>query len=109
MLTVGNMYEIYCFSVFSSECMSHVVANGIYLAGILVGGGIEKISMEDYDKQMHINTRQVFLMMKLALPHILERKGNIVNISSVTGLRSVSFSVTYDLVFMKNIVPRIDR
>lgn len=74
--------------------MSHVVGNGIFLAGILVSGGIEKISMEDYDKQMHINTRQVFLMMKLALPHILERKGNIVNISSVTGLRSVSFPVT---------------
>lgn len=71
--------------------MSHVVANSIYVAGILLSGGIEKISMDDYDKQMHINTRQLFLMMKLALPHILQQKGNIVNISSVTGLRAVSF------------------
>ena len=43
-------------------------------AGILVSGGIESVSMEDYDKQMNINTRSLFLVMKLALPHLLERK-----------------------------------
>ncbi|KAK7086106.1 hypothetical protein SK128_001240 [Halocaridina rubra] len=66
-------------------------------AGILQGGGIETITVVDYDKQMHINTRQVFLMMKLALPHILERKGNIVNISSVTGLRAFPGVVAYNM------------
>ncbi|KAK3863835.1 hypothetical protein Pcinc_030425 [Petrolisthes cinctipes] len=66
-------------------------------AGILVKGGIQNISVEDYDKQMHINTRQVFLLMKLALPHILERKGNIVNVSSVTGLRAFPGIVAYTM------------
>lgn len=59
--------------------------------GILQSGGIETITMEQYDRQMNINTRSIFLLMKLALPHILKTKGNIVNISSVTGLRAVSF------------------
>nr|XP_053651488.1 dihydroanticapsin 7-dehydrogenase-like [Cherax quadricarinatus] len=66
-------------------------------AGSLIVGGIETISMEDYDRQMNINTRSVFLMMKLALPHILETKGNIVNISSVTGLRAFSGVVAYNM------------
>ncbi|KAG0710832.1 4-formylbenzenesulfonate dehydrogenase TsaC1/TsaC2 [Chionoecetes opilio] len=66
-------------------------------AGILTAGGIEKITMEEYDQQMNINTRSVFLLMKLALPHILETKGNIVNISSVTGLRSFPGLVAYNM------------
>ncbi|KAK7073421.1 hypothetical protein SK128_001244 [Halocaridina rubra] len=66
-------------------------------AGILIDGGIETITMEDYDKQMHINTRQVFLITKLALPHILERKGNIVNVSSITGLRAFPGIIAYTM------------
>lgn len=66
-------------------------------AGILISGGIETISMEDYDKQMNVNVRSLFLMMKLALPHILQQKGNIVNISSVTGLRAFPGVVSYNM------------
>jgi len=66
-------------------------------AGILVGGGIENISMEDYDKQMNINTRAVVYLTKLALPHLLATKGNIVNMSSVTGLRAFPNVVAYNM------------
>ncbi|XP_042228409.1 2-(R)-hydroxypropyl-CoM dehydrogenase-like [Homarus americanus] len=66
-------------------------------AGILAAGGIETISMETYDSQMNINTRSVFLLMKLALPHILQTKGNIVNISSVTGLRAFPGVIAYNM------------
>lgn len=59
-------------------------------SGSVVLGGIEEITMEEYDKQMNVNTRSVFLLTKLALPELLKTKGNIVNISSVTGLRAVS-------------------
>ena len=55
-----------------------------------MSGGIEKISLEDYDRQMNINSRSVFHLMQLCIPHLVKTKGNIVNISSVTGLRSVS-------------------
>merc|ERR1712002_891719 len=46
---------------------------------------------------MNVNTRSVFLLMKLALPRILERKGNIINISSVTGLRAFPGVVAYNM------------
>ncbi|KAG7165386.1 Enoyl-[acyl-carrier-protein] reductase-like 3 [Homarus americanus] len=39
----------------------------------------------------------VFLLMKLALPHILQTKGNIVNISSVTGLRAFPGVIAYNM------------
>uniref|UniRef100_A0A2P2I4H4 3-oxoacyl-(Acyl-carrier-protein) reductase FabG-like n=1 Tax=Hirondellea gigas TaxID=1518452 RepID=A0A2P2I4H4_9CRUS len=66
-------------------------------AGILVSGSIETVSLEQYDRQMNINTRSLFYMMKLALPHLLETKGNIVNISSITGLRAFPNLVAYNV------------
>lgn len=59
-------------------------------AGILITGPLETISLEEYDKQMNINCRSVVLLMKLCSPHLIETKGNVVNVSSVTGLRAVS-------------------
>lgn len=59
-------------------------------AGILNRGSIETLSMEEYDQLMNINMRSVMLIMKLATPHLIATKGNIVNVSSVTGLRAVS-------------------
>jgi len=57
-------------------------------AGILLSGTCEKMTLEDYDKQMNINVRSVFHLTKLAIPHLIKTKGNIVHVSSVTGLRS---------------------
>jgi NADP-dependent 3-hydroxy acid dehydrogenase YdfG len=45
--------------------------------------------MEDFDKVMNINCRVVVLMNKLVIPYLAETKGNIVNVSSVAGLRAV--------------------
>ncbi|KAG8239200.1 hypothetical protein J437_LFUL018565 [Ladona fulva] len=66
-------------------------------AGILVTGGIEQIDMKDFDRQMDVNVRSIFLLTKLALPHILATKGNIVNVSSVTGMRSFPGVVAYNI------------
>jgi NAD(P)-dependent dehydrogenase (short-subunit alcohol dehydrogenase family) len=57
-------------------------------AGIIANGTIENTSLSDYDLMMNINVRSVFQLTQLALPSIIERKGNIVNVSSVTGLRA---------------------
>jgi NAD(P)-dependent dehydrogenase (short-subunit alcohol dehydrogenase family) len=57
-------------------------------AGIIASGTIENTSLPDYDLMMNINVRSVFQLTQLALPSIIERKGNIVNVSSVTGLRA---------------------
>ena len=58
-------------------------------AGYLMRGSIETLSLEDFDKQMNINVRSVFVVTQAAVPHLKTTKGNIVNISSVTGHRAV--------------------
>src|SRR5262245_44150513 len=57
-------------------------------AGIIANGTIENTSLADFDLMMNINVRSLFQLTQLALPSIIERKGNIVNVSSVTGLRA---------------------
>jgi len=44
---------------------------------------------------MNVNLRAVFYLMQLASPHLIKSKGNIVNISSVTGLRSFPGVLAY--------------
>ncbi|XP_068227546.1 cyclohexanol dehydrogenase-like [Palaemon carinicauda] len=66
-------------------------------AGILVRGSLEELSIDDFDKQLNINTRSVFLMMKLALPHILATKGNIVNVSSNLSIKPIAGYLAYNV------------
>jgi NAD(P)-dependent dehydrogenase (short-subunit alcohol dehydrogenase family) len=64
-------------------------------AGIIANGTIENTTLADYDVMMNINVRSVFQLTQLALPSIIERKGNIVNVSSVTGLRAFPNVLAY--------------
>lgn len=64
-------------------------------AGIIGNGTIENTTLEQWDTMMDINLRSVFRLTQLALPSIIERKGNIVNVSSVTGIRSFPNVLAY--------------
>lgn len=64
-------------------------------AGILKGGRIEDTSLELWDEMMNINLRSIFYLMKLAVPHLERTRGNIVNVSSVTGPRSFPGVLAY--------------
>jgi NAD(P)-dependent dehydrogenase (short-subunit alcohol dehydrogenase family) len=64
-------------------------------AGILKSGNIEVSTLELWDEMMNVNLRSVFHMMKLAVPHLEQTRGNIVNVSSVTGLRSFPGVLAY--------------
>ena len=64
-------------------------------AGILKGGRIEETSNALWDEMMNINLRSIFHLMKLAVPHLERSRGNIVNVSSVTGLRSFPGVLAY--------------
>jgi len=57
-------------------------------AGIIGLETIESTTLDDFDRMMNINLRSVFHLIQLAIPHLEKTKGNIVNISSVAGLRS---------------------
>ena len=57
-------------------------------AGIFGTGTIETTTLQDWDAQFNINVRAPFYLIQRALPYLIERKGNVVNVSSVTGLRA---------------------
>jgi NAD(P)-dependent dehydrogenase (short-subunit alcohol dehydrogenase family) len=64
-------------------------------AGHISSGSIETTSLAAWDAMMDVNLRSVFQLMQLATPHLIETKGNIVNVSSVTGLRSFPGVLAY--------------
>jgi len=58
-------------------------------AGILEFGSIEDTSLDQYDRVMGMNVRSMYHLTMLAVPHLIDTRGNIINVSSVNGLRSV--------------------
>jgi NAD(P)-dependent dehydrogenase (short-subunit alcohol dehydrogenase family) len=64
-------------------------------AGIIGNGTIENTTLDQWDQMMDVNLRSLFRLTQLALPSIIERKGNIVNVSSVTGIRSFPNVLAY--------------
>jgi NAD(P)-dependent dehydrogenase (short-subunit alcohol dehydrogenase family) len=57
-------------------------------AGIIGSGGVETTSDGMWDTMFAINVRAPFRLMREAAPHLVARRGAIVNVSSVTGLRA---------------------
>ncbi|XP_038223029.1 3-oxoacyl-[acyl-carrier-protein] reductase FabG-like [Zerene cesonia] len=64
-------------------------------AGVLESGTIESTSLEQYDRVMNTNVRGPYYLTMLATPYLIESRGNIVNVSSVTGMRSFPNVLAY--------------
>jgi NAD(P)-dependent dehydrogenase (short-subunit alcohol dehydrogenase family) len=64
-------------------------------AGHIVNGTIENTELAVWDAMMNVNLRAVFNLMQQAVAHLVERRGNIVNVSSVTGLRAFPGVLAY--------------
>ena len=80
-----------------SQTVSHfsgidVVVNA---AGHISSGTIENTTLAAWDSMLNINLRGVFLLMQKATPTLIQRRGNIVNVSSVTGLRAFPGVLAY--------------
>ncbi len=56
-------------------------------AGLYETAGFEEISVEQWDNVFATNARGPFLMSRAALPALRERKGRIVNLGSLGGVR----------------------
>ncbi|MCZ6599917.1 MAG: glucose 1-dehydrogenase [Acidobacteria bacterium] len=56
-------------------------------AGIISSGLAADTSDETFDRMMDINVRSLFRLTRAAIPHLEKTSGNIVNVSSVAGLR----------------------
>lgn len=66
-------------------------------AGILELGTIENTTLDQYDRVMNTNVRAVYHLTMLAVPHLEKTKGNIVNVSSVNGIRSFPGVLAYNV------------
>jgi NAD(P)-dependent dehydrogenase (short-subunit alcohol dehydrogenase family) len=64
-------------------------------AGIIGFGTIEDTTLDAWKTMFDVNVVSIFHLMQLSLPHLLERRGNIVNVSSVNGLRSFPGVLAY--------------
>lgn len=66
-------------------------------AGILESGSIENTSLEQFDRLMNTNVRSIYHLTMLAVPHLVKTQGNIVNVSSVNGIRSFPGVLAYNI------------
>ena len=64
-------------------------------AGHISSGTIENTTLGSWDAMLNINLRAAFILMQKALPTLIQRHGNIVNVSSVTGLRAFPGVLAY--------------
>jgi NAD(P)-dependent dehydrogenase (short-subunit alcohol dehydrogenase family) len=64
-------------------------------AGIISNGTVETTPLAEWDAMMNVNLRSVFHLMQLAAPRLERRPGNVVNVSSVTGLRAFPGVLAY--------------
>lgn len=64
-------------------------------AGHIAAGTIEDSSLEAWDTMLNINLRAVFYLTQKSVPSLIKRRGNVVNISSVTGMRAFPGVLAY--------------
>ena len=64
-------------------------------AGIIASAPAVEISDDDFDRMFAVNVRALFSMSREAIPHLQKTKGNIVNVSSVAGLRPFPGILSY--------------
>ena len=64
-------------------------------AGIIANGTIENTTESQWDEMFDINLKSTFRMIQLAMPHLIKQKGNVVNVSSVTGIRAFPNVLAY--------------
>jgi len=65
------------------------------VAGILHMDETHELSLETWERVIRINLTGTFLMCRAALPHLLESKGNIVNLSSTSALKGMPWTAAY--------------
>lgn len=56
-------------------------------AGIAVGGGVDSLTVEDFDKSMDVNVKGIFLVSKYVVKHMMDNNyGRIVNVASINAI-----------------------
>jgi meso-butanediol dehydrogenase/(S,S)-butanediol dehydrogenase/diacetyl reductase len=69
-----------------------VLAN---VAGMVRFSHVEDTTLDDWQQHLAVNLTGPFLVSQAALPSLLERKGCIVNVASIAGLRGQAYTAAY--------------
>ena len=69
-----------------------VVAN---VAGIVRLAHFADVTPQDWQRHLDVNVTGPFHVIQAALPSLLERKGNVVNVASIAGMRGQAYSAGY--------------
>jgi NAD(P)-dependent dehydrogenase (short-subunit alcohol dehydrogenase family) len=64
-------------------------------AGVIGSGGLLDTSADEWDRVMDSNLRSIFLMTQAASNALIQRKGSVVNLSSVAGPRPYANLIAY--------------
>lgn len=65
------------------------------VAGVMLAAHATETSVEQYRRVMGVNLDACFFLCQAAIPHLLERSGNIVNIASNAGLQGIPYGAVY--------------
>jgi NAD(P)-dependent dehydrogenase (short-subunit alcohol dehydrogenase family) len=65
------------------------------IAGILRFDNTHQLSLADWNRILSVNLTGTFLMCRAAIPHLLQTRGNIVNMSSSSALRGHPWTAAY--------------
>ncbi|HTO01803.1 MAG TPA: SDR family oxidoreductase [Microthrixaceae bacterium] len=88
------------------ECFASIEACVAELGSVDVLGNIAGVSRADhitdvteaqYRLMMSVNADGPFFLCQAAIPHLIESKGNIVNIASNAGLMGTAYTVAYSM------------
>ncbi|MBL1108703.1 SDR family oxidoreductase [Streptomyces sp. 5-8] len=70
--------------------------DGVVLnAGIGRGGAVGDMSLQDWDEVMRTNVTGPLLLLRAAIPHLLESRGAVVAVASVSALRNGTSNAPY--------------
>jgi len=80
----------------------------VHSAGGPVPGGIIEITPQDWYRAFDVHVHAVFHLCRAAVPHMIkQRRGAIVLVSSVAGIRGLKTNVAYQAV--KGAIPQLTR
>lgn len=65
------------------------------VAGILRFHALADVSAEDWNKLFAVNVTAPFFMTQAAMPHLVESKGNVVNVASTAAFIGQSYNAPY--------------
>jgi NAD(P)-dependent dehydrogenase (short-subunit alcohol dehydrogenase family) len=91
-VTTADAPERIVASALSSFGHLDVLVNA---AGVIATGSLDQTSDDTWDTMMAVNMTAPFRLMRAALPHLKARKGSVVNVSSVNGLRAFPGVLAY--------------